>query len=95
VIYEDIPREYFQCLPDEIQLTLVQQYLLVDGKDEGEESDVEDENPLSQAQTDDEDEDADVEDNIARRYALLRSGEVSQPYARPRSIGNGIRPALL
>jgi hypothetical protein len=26
VIYEDIPREYFQCLPDEIQLTLVEHY---------------------------------------------------------------------
>jgi hypothetical protein len=27
VIYEDIPTEHFQCLPDEIQLALVEHYL--------------------------------------------------------------------
>jgi hypothetical protein len=26
VIFEDLPKEHFQCLPDEIQLTLVENY---------------------------------------------------------------------
>jgi hypothetical protein len=58
--------------------------------EEGEE-DEEGENPPSQAEQDDEDGDADVEAPKKRRAIASNSG----PFVRSRSIGNGIRPALV